>query len=685
MKKHLLLTLLVLGIIATSFANAQPNRLDATVKVTFILNTCTVPDTALSTVTVTGDKAAITNWGNGISFTNVGGDYWAAQVTFNSGDTVRYKFRVNGQWESNSADPNGFSTDNRGLLVGAADTTLPVQYYNVKGNGTPQYAAPWAAHPDSLFVVYFRTNMQGTNRGYNPAIDTVAVRGDKLNGSWGDPNFGWSPSHYLTKEATAGGFTYNGAWFWSGPIYFHKSKVPAGDTGAYKFLIGFDWGKEEQGDNRLFVLHSQKDTTLRWDWYNHEAPIPPPPFSDTVVVTFRTNMAYAISRGGFAIGDTVQVQSGFFQTAVENGRAKNLVRQGLTNFYQATDTIVTKVGDTLDYQYYLVKAGQTTRENYFNFQWAGATGGEAERRQIPISAKTFTVLDTVNTALQLSAGRRQPEFPNQFHPAHNVKVNWVVDMRPAYYQIKYGGPGRNVLIAGQGPDTVKNADSIRVWGVAINGPATGGPNGPLGVDWATWDRGIAQDTSHRKMWDDGPAGGHGDLVAGDSMYTVMFTYTPANIKGLVFKFGIRGSDNESGFGLNHLENISDADTVYTVNAQWGSINPNFYNKWDFNNRKPLLTGVEELQGIALAYALEQNYPNPFNPTTKIEFSLPKQSPVELKIFNVLGQEVATLVHATLNAGRHAVSFDARNLATGLYIYRITAGEFTSVKKMLLVK
>ena len=99
----------------------------------------------------------------------------------------------------------------------------------------------------------------------------------------------------------------------------------------------------------------------------------------------------------------------------------------------------------------------------------------------------------------------------------------------------------------------------------------------------------------------------------------------------------------------------------------------------------MLTGVEELTGIAQVYALAQNYPNPFNPSTKIEFSLPKQSAVDLKVFNILGQEVATLVHATLNAGQHAVSFDARNLASGLYFYRISAGEFSSVKKMMLLK
>ncbi|HUI10116.1 MAG TPA: T9SS type A sorting domain-containing protein [Bacteroidota bacterium] len=85
------------------------------------------------------------------------------------------------------------------------------------------------------------------------------------------------------------------------------------------------------------------------------------------------------------------------------------------------------------------------------------------------------------------------------------------------------------------------------------------------------------------------------------------------------------------------------------------------------------------------YALSQNYPNPFNPTTTIEFTMPKASQVDLKVYNVLGQLVATLVHDQLPAGQHAYTFNATNLASGTYFFRLTAGDFSSVKKMLLLK
>ena len=90
-------------------------------------------------------------------------------------------------------------------------------------------------------------------------------------------------------------------------------------------------------------------------------------------------------------------------------------------------------------------------------------------------------------------------------------------------------------------------------------------------------------------------------------------------------------------------------------------------------------------GVATTFELSQNYPNPFNPSTQIDFSIPQQSNVQLKVYNTLGQVVATLVNGNLSAGSHSVNFDARNLASGMYIYRLSAGNFTSVKKMLLLK
>lgn len=85
------------------------------------------------------------------------------------------------------------------------------------------------------------------------------------------------------------------------------------------------------------------------------------------------------------------------------------------------------------------------------------------------------------------------------------------------------------------------------------------------------------------------------------------------------------------------------------------------------------------------YALEQNYPNPFNPTTQITYRLPRDGYVSLKVFDLTGREVATLIDGIVTAGEHAVDFDASRLANGVYFYRLKAGEFASVRRMVLVK
>ncbi len=89
--------------------------------------------------------------------------------------------------------------------------------------------------------------------------------------------------------------------------------------------------------------------------------------------------------------------------------------------------------------------------------------------------------------------------------------------------------------------------------------------------------------------------------------------------------------------------------------------------------------------IPTVFSLAQNYPNPFNPTTTIRYSIPNSSNVSMKIYNILGQEVATLVNQHQIAGNYTVTFDASRLASGVYFYRLNAGSFTAVKKMLLLK
>jgi hypothetical protein len=99
------------------------------------------------------------------------------------------------------------------------------------------------------------------------------------------------------------------------------------------------------------------------------------------------------------------------------------------------------------------------------------------------------------------------------------------------------------------------------------------------------------------------------------------------------------------------------------------------------------TGVEPIVSsqIPQKYNLEQNYPNPFNPVTKINFDLPKSGFVTLKVYDMLGQEVATLVNGTKNSGSYIVDFDGSSFSSGMYFYKLESNGFTATKKMMLIK
>ena len=85
------------------------------------------------------------------------------------------------------------------------------------------------------------------------------------------------------------------------------------------------------------------------------------------------------------------------------------------------------------------------------------------------------------------------------------------------------------------------------------------------------------------------------------------------------------------------------------------------------------------------FRLEQNYPNPFNPSTTIEFALVEGSEVTLKVFDLAGKEVAILVNESLASGTHKVTFEANSLPSAIYFYRIDAGGFSKIKKLMLLK
>lgn len=133
-----------------------------------------------------------------------------------------------------------------------------------------------------------------------------------------------------------------------------------------------------------------------------------------------------------------------------------------------------------------------------------------------------------------------------------------------------------------------------------------------------------------------------------------------------------------------------APSVAGTDTLFGNVVSGFSTGWNWTPSKRILvknafgTGIIN-QTTPVFYSLSQNYPNPFNPVTRIDYQIPKNTKVTLKVFDELGNEIGVLVNGNQEAGNYTVNFDASKIASGVYFYKIDAGEFVAVKKMMLIK
>lgn len=192
-------------------------------------------------------------------------------------------------------------------------------------------------------------------------------------------------------------------------------------------------------------------------------------------------------------------------------------------------------------------------------------------------------------------------------------------------------------------------------------------------------------------------------IAGDAPLPVeLSSFTSIiNRRDVTLNWITASETNNSGFEIERssngvwtkIGNVNGNGTVSTpVNYSFTdrNLNSGSYNyrlkQIDFNGNFEYFNLNNEVNiGIPVKYDISQNYPNPFNPSTKINYDLPVDGKVSLKLFDMSGKEVATLVNEVKTAGYYTVSFNAMNLSSGVYFYRLNAGDFSATKKMMLIK
>ncbi len=477
--------------------------------------------------------------------------------------------------------------------------------------------------------------------GFDPATDTVVIRGD-FQMLAGD-SVNWNYDKFVMQQSPANDSIYTLT------IDFPDSAV--GTTINYQFLPHRAGGQSTWGDpNRNYKITADASQELPLAYINNNKP----GVLATVVVTFQVDMRNLIAAGFSDAVDSVFLNGVEPLPGWAAGGARMSQSFDNPSVYEVQLTLSWVVGSQIRFKAYCEGKDKFSNGGYES----SPPGSSVDGYLFSFPSHDTTITWTPN--LHLTSPTLVAD-----------EVTFNVDMNNAYDGIHF--------------NPIKNVKSVWISGSVkpLNWPAAGWPLS----DSADGEAGGVIDTNgmlHR-MYDDGT---HGDSVASDGRWALTLVFKPGVASYVEYKFGAvfegydtisiggaRGQqvDNESNIGVNHTVNLSGtSQSVYNHFGDMDPANPG--------------TGVREVpNGVPAKFALSQNYPNPFNPTTQINYSVPRSSFVTLKIYNVLGQEVATLFSGMQKAGNFIAEFNASRLASGVYFYRLNAGTFTSVKKMMLLK
>ncbi len=434
--------------------------------------------------------------------------------------------------------------------------------------------------------------------------------------------FGWDASYFLNREGTS--------MFYSGVAKFHPDSAR---NVYYKYYIdgpgGAGW--EPSGDN-MFPM--KNDTTIVWKWFGGLRPTDKPITEKNI--TFQADIAALINSGGFNTAtDSLKILI-FAGGAITGGTQKMVEDLFTAGLFTTTLTIKAALDSEIKYKF----------KAYPDERFENGGGYETGSDRIYVWTGQDSVLPAAFPTI----------IPKAVGLPHDVMIKFVVDMRnPVDFRTS---------------QAITNLRDVWIKGGAV----------PLGAWQGNWTYDDTTAGTLIKLFDNGT---NGDETAGDRFYSrdiLWLAGTPGGTFEFKFAAGYPGVelggayylDNEAGYGSNHSWAFPNPPpTSARLRMVFGVMGP---------------VSVRDINGaIPENYSLSQNYPNPFNPTTKIDFSIPVSGLVTLKVYNILGQEVATLMNGEMKAGNYRVDFSTDNLSSGTYFYKLTAGSFTSVKKMLLLR
>jgi len=537
-----------------------------------------------------------------------------------------YKFNIGLGWDGKDE-----TQGNRSVQVGASNMTVDPSFFNDYN--------PYTGVPAPIdFTVDMRLPAQSD---FDPATDHVFIAGDFTN--WGtDAIELFDPDHdsLYTVSVAADSFM-------SGQLIFYKFLYSADTPG------NGTWESPQEGDdideasgNRIYGVHDGTNDVSRW-WNN----VNPNVQLASGNIFFEVDMSVASELGVFNYNvDSVQIRGAFNGWNGNDFEKSHMIQDAANPDHWTIE--IPFVNEVL-YSNQLYKFWINT-PTYTNTGWEVPiehTNGSDRNRGIifqgdPTQSAPYLYFENINPDWVIPNGTTvectfMVDMTNATNPdSQNVPFNPATDSvfwiprQPLYYAVNgltWPGTYPRVLEL-----TDPESDMIYEGTMMIDGPMF---NGFL-YNYAY--------TSGGNLVQEGP----GSVIS-------------------------QGDARVRFIGQNGARTFQSPWTM-PLDVWSNSAGPEEYAPVGW-------TSVEEIPGLAQTYSLEQNFPNPFNPSTKIRFNIPEQGLVSLKVFNLLGEEVANLVNAEMSAGNYEVDFNAKAISSGIYFYTLKAGNFISTKKMILLK
>lgn len=674
--------LMLLACLATS-AYGQTGR-----TVTLTLNMATNPDTTRldDLIEVRGNASGVApatlKDGNVISWDdastlepmNVGGDYWRLQ--FEIADTTELTFKFFST-QSQDAGVNGWEADpNPVIPPGTGDTTLTLHYFEsqsewhgVSGDRGDYDWRPFASKEDSV-AVWFRVAMFGTEAdadGYDPALgDTsqaIGVRGTPLANSdssalgpvdWGSSNV------VLNRESTNENAV--GYRLYSGVAYYPNALV--GIEQAYKFVLdaggSTGWEEGNLAGNRTFTVPAA-DTTLQWMYFGDTPPVAVDPVTSNVV--FGVDLSAFETAGVFDVarGDTLWVYGDFnnWQNCKTESPDRCLMEKipGESEFGIAVP--ITKLPNIeFQYKYFL----DFNDERFMDQFGVPPPSGWEEGHLTGINRRNVFAGDQQQILPLAYFNDVTPQ--NLILPGTSVEVAFSVDMT-------------GTLTDDAQPFNPAGGDTVSI---RLGDPIWAHTQGIDGTDHDIPLTDLVQLTD----------------PDGDNIYTGTWTISGPTYNVITFKYMY----GQSGTFVNEMG--SDTGTPGRNRARY--IPRNADGSWPASFALPeasfaldpgplphdtnpfIGVGIEEVSSdVPNEIWLGGNYPNPFNPTTTFEYSLTQADHVKIHVYDVLGRRVATLVDGVQHAATYQITFNASDLASGVYFYALETSTTSLTRRMLLIK